>query len=187
MRRFELEHSAVLAAQLIAERFGKMGVLVVGSQSILGTWDENELPPDATASIEVDLVPLKETPDEAVSTLIDVLLGLDSEFHQEHGYYVHGVGASTSYLPAGWMDRLVPLRSVRSKAEVFCLDPHDLCVAKLMRFEPRDKQFVTSLVKAGLIQPKTLIERIAAVDFGAMERPEVGPIALKWAKALRLR
>ncbi len=184
MKRSELEYSVTQAAQLIAEQYGKMGVLVVGSQSILATWDEDELPADASASIEVDLVPLKETADEAVSTLIDVFLGLDSEFHREHGYYVHGVGANTSYLPAQWMDRLVPLRSVRSKAQVLCLDPHDLCAAKLMRFEPRDKQFVQSLIRAGLIQPALLAERIATVDFAAMERPEVGPLALKWARAL---
>jgi hypothetical protein len=181
VKRSELEYSTVSAAILIAEKYGKMGLLVIGSQSILGTWDEDELPPEATASIEVDLVPLRETKDEAVSTLIDVLLGLDSDFHAEHGYYVHGVGSTTAYLPFGWEKRLVPLRSIRAKAEVLCLDPHDLCAAKLMRFEPRDKQFVKSLIDAGLIKPQVLVERIREVDFEIMERPEVGPLALKWA------
>jgi hypothetical protein len=33
-------------------------VIVVGSQAILGTYDESELPAAATMSIEVDILPI---------------------------------------------------------------------------------------------------------------------------------
>lgn len=37
-----------------------------------------------------------------------------------------------------------------------CLDPHDLCAAKLVRGEDKDIEFVDALVEAGLIDPASL-------------------------------
>jgi len=51
MNRVQLAH-VLCAASRIAE---DDGLLVVGSQSILGSRDEDELPPEATASMEVDI------------------------------------------------------------------------------------------------------------------------------------
>lgn len=184
MKREQLELSAAKAVAVIKERYGEMAVLVIGSQSILATWDETQLPATATMSAEIDLVPLRETADEAVSTLVDIALGMDSDFHSEHGFYVHGVGADTAYLPRGWETRLVPLGGVDN---VLCLDPHDMCAAKLMRFEPRDKDFVISLIRIRLIDPSVLVERVTSIDFTVMERPEVGPIALEWTTWLSKR
>ena len=50
MRREQLEHAIRAACQII----GHHEVIVVGSQSILGTYSEDQLPPAATMSIEVD-------------------------------------------------------------------------------------------------------------------------------------
>lgn len=50
MKRQELAH-ILRAACAIA---GDHDVLVIGSQSILGTFDEDDLPAPATASIEAD-------------------------------------------------------------------------------------------------------------------------------------
>ena len=51
MNRQELEH-ILRSASVIA---GDSEMLIIGSQSILGSYDENELPEAAHASIEVDL------------------------------------------------------------------------------------------------------------------------------------
>lgn len=51
MRRDQLEHAIRTACQIIQHR----EVIVVGSQAILGTYDESQLPAAATMSIEVDL------------------------------------------------------------------------------------------------------------------------------------
>jgi hypothetical protein len=52
-------------------------VLVLGSQSILGSFDEDELPPEATASIEADIAflndPDRHKADRVGGTLILVL------------------------------------------------------------------------------------------------------------------
>lgn len=54
MRRDQLEHAIRTACQIIAVD----EVIIVGSQSILGTYREDELPSAATMSIEVDVLPI---------------------------------------------------------------------------------------------------------------------------------
>ncbi|MGP9681352.1 hypothetical protein [Brachybacterium sp. AOP3-A1-3] len=51
MRRTDLAHLLRAACDVAGDR----DVLVIGSQSILGTYDEDELPAAATASIEADI------------------------------------------------------------------------------------------------------------------------------------
>jgi hypothetical protein len=54
MRRDQLEHAIRTACQII----GHDAVVVVGSQSILGTFTEDQLPVEATMSTEIDILPL---------------------------------------------------------------------------------------------------------------------------------
>jgi hypothetical protein len=51
MRRDQLEHAIRTACQII----GRPEVIVVGSQAILGTFREDELPRQATMSGEIDI------------------------------------------------------------------------------------------------------------------------------------
>lgn len=80
MRRQELEH-VLRSASVIA---GDLELLIVGSQSILGTYDETELPDAAYASIEVD-VTFFDDPDNVKSDTVDMHIGEDSTFHVELG------------------------------------------------------------------------------------------------------
>jgi hypothetical protein len=57
MRRDQLEHAIRTARQII----GKPEVIVVGSQSILGTFREDQLPADATMSVESTSFPSPTT------------------------------------------------------------------------------------------------------------------------------
>ena len=52
MRRDQLEHAIRTACQIT----GRPEVIVVGSQAILATFDEDQLPAAATMSIEVDVL-----------------------------------------------------------------------------------------------------------------------------------
>jgi len=54
MRREQLEHATRTTCQII----GRSEVIVVGSQAILGTFREDQLPAEATMSIEVDILPI---------------------------------------------------------------------------------------------------------------------------------
>jgi len=42
-----------------------------------------------------------------------------------------------------------------------CLDPHDLCLAKLVAHREKDLTFVGALIEARLIAPAILAERVA--------------------------
>lgn len=54
MRRDQLDHAIRAACQII----GHEAVIIVGSQAILGTYSETQLPDEATMSVEVDILPI---------------------------------------------------------------------------------------------------------------------------------
>lgn len=75
MRRDQLEHAIRSACQII----GRPEVIVVGSQAILGTYSENQLPAEATMSLEVDVLPIADDNDET-ARLADIIEGVAGEF-----------------------------------------------------------------------------------------------------------
>ena len=75
MRRDQLEHVIRTACQII----GAPEVIVVGSQSILGTYREEQLPRAATMSVEVDVLPIAES-NEETARLADLIEGVAGEF-----------------------------------------------------------------------------------------------------------
>ena len=98
MTREQLAHVLRVVARIADDP----EVLVIGSQSILGSYSEDELPPEATGSMEVDTAFLAD-PDGVKADLVDVNIGELSEFHEEYGYYYpQGVSVSTGVFPAGW-------------------------------------------------------------------------------------
>lgn len=73
MKRAQLEHILRAAAQIIKYD----DLLVIGSQSVLGSWDETRLPPEAVRSIEADIASLdgdEENYDFATALLTAALL-----------------------------------------------------------------------------------------------------------------
>ena len=86
-------------------------MIVVGSQSILGSYREEDLPTAATMSLEVNILPIADT-DEETARLADQIEGVAGEwslFEEQHGFRIDGVDLTTATLPAGWRDRLVTL------------------------------------------------------------------------------
>lgn len=169
VRREQLEH-AIRAACAILQCDT---VIIVGSQSILGTWDEQELPPRATLTNEADILAIDED-HRRVMAMADTLEGAAGElshFHATHGFYLDGVDESTSILPAGWRDRLVSVCNSNTNYHTgWCLDPYDLCVAKLAAFRTKDQEFVDALLRCGRIDREILRERLAAVPVGHSDR-----------------
>jgi Nucleotidyltransferase of unknown function (DUF6036) len=156
MTREQLAHVLRSVSQLT----GDPDVVVIGSQSILGSYSEDELPPEATGSIEVDTAFLSD-PGDAKSDLVDVNIGELSEFHEEYGYYPQGVSINTGVFPTGWRDRLVTYKTQDTEpGRGLCLEPHDCILGKLVRFEEKDVDFATALVRAGLIELNILADRV---------------------------
>ncbi|APE36399.1 hypothetical protein BOX37_23470 [Nocardia mangyaensis] len=168
MRRDQLEHAIRTACQII----GQPEVIVVGSQSILGSFREAELPADATMSMEVDILPIADDNEETarLADLIEGVAGEFSPFEEMHGFSIDGVDLKTSALPDGWRKRLVKVRNSNTAAPSgeprftgWCLDKEDLCVAKLCALREKDQNFVNALLQAGLVDPRVVVERLPTV------------------------
>lgn len=168
MQRHQFEHVIAAAANVS----GETEIVVVGSQAILGTYAE---PPDELLeSMEADVYP-RRSPEKADE--IDGALGDGSQFHLTYGYYAHGVGPETAKAPAGWQDRLVaveiaPRVGSQTATTALCLELHDLVLAKAAAGRERDWEYVEQVLKAGLADHDTLLERVPYLpaDAKAQER-----------------
>jgi hypothetical protein len=168
MRRDQLEHAIRAACQIIDHP----AVVVVGSQAILGTFAEHELPAEATMSVEIDVLPLADDGSETarLADLIEGVAGEWSPFEEQHGFSIDGVDEQTAVLPAGWRDRLVKVQNANTAAPSgapqytgWCLDKEDLCVAKLCAYREKDRNFVAALLDAGLVDGQTITKRLNTV------------------------
>ena len=177
MRRDQLEHAIRTACQII----DRPEVIVVGSQSILGTFREDELPADATMSVEIDILPIADSNSETarLADLIEGVAGEFSAFEELHGFSIDGVDLETSALPEGWRDRLVKVQNANTAAPTgqpqftgWCIGKEDLCVAKLCAFREKDRNFVAALLHAGLVDASVILERLPTVEVRHMSDSE---------------
>jgi hypothetical protein len=135
-------------------------ILVIGSQSLLASYDEDELPFEATASMEVDLAYFDD-PDESKADLVDGAIGELSAFHESFGFYAQGVSVHTAVLPDGWRDRVVRWSNDSTgRAHAAFLEPHDCVVSKLVAYRHKDRAFGEALLRTGLIDIDTLRHRV---------------------------
>jgi hypothetical protein len=183
MKREQLEVATIAATEIIRQR----EVLIIGSQAILGSYREEQLPERATMSNEVDIAPLGDDASETLADLIDGQLGEWSDFDRDHGFYVQGVSVRTAYLPDGWQDRLVRVEPRGHPDSVgLCLEPHDLCAAKLARFDQKDCEFVEALIDANLVAPSVIRARIGQITDNRFE-PARKKVATRWVNARESR
>ncbi|MGH9066621.1 MAG: DUF6036 family nucleotidyltransferase [Acidimicrobiales bacterium] len=165
MRRDQLEHLIRAAGDIL----GVTEVTVIGSQAILGTFPTG-LPEAAVRSREADLLP-SDDPEGAKADLVEGALGEGSPFQESFGVYADGVGEHTARLPRGWRDRLVPVCNDNTNGVTgWCLEPHDLCVSKLLAGRPKDHDFCRALVRAGLVDPELLLDRLDQLERSTEER-----------------
>ena len=159
MRRDEMEHLVRAAGTILKED----RLIVVGSQAILGKYADG-LPADATVSQELDLLPLDD-PSERKADLISGTLGEGSPFHDTFHVYADGVSRSTSRLPRGWEERLIPVLTAETRGvTAYCLEPHDLLIAKYLADREKDRRFCRAIVQAGLVQQQTLERRLGETE-----------------------
>jgi hypothetical protein len=154
LTRSELEH-IIRAAGTIAD---DDDIVVIGSQAILGQFPA--APAELLISREADVFPLHHH-DRA--ELIDGSIGEGSPFERSFGYYAHGVGENTAVLPDGWRDRLVLVSNANTRhIRGWCLEVHDLAIAKLVAGRDKDLDFLRTVVRYGLVDIGTLRQRLAA-------------------------
>lgn len=145
-------------------------VIVVGSQAILGTYSEADLPAEATMSMEIDILPIADDKEEVIrlGDLIEGAAGELSAFEGTRGFSIDGVDLSTSALPEGWRERLVKVQNANTAAlsgepefTGWCLEKYDLCVAKLCAFREKDRNFVGALLDAELVDAEVGVAELA--------------------------
>jgi hypothetical protein len=176
MNRRQLEHLLVVASR-IAKRDD---VVVIGSQAILGSYAETELPTDVTMSREADLA-FWDDESQELSDRVDGAIGEMSEFDAMHGYYAQGVSLSTAVLPHGWRDRLVRYDVHGGGVTGWCLEPHDLALSKLAAHREKDKLFVGALIESGIIDVAILDARVHTLDASPVDIAAVRREYEAWA------
>ena len=160
MNRTQLSHVLRAASRIASDP----EVIVFGSQAILGSFDDADLPIEATRSMEVDLA-FRNDIDDRKSDLVDGSSGELSSFHEKFGYYAQGVSIATAIIPSGWVDRVVAHReSDSAPSHAMCLDPHDLVVSKLVAGRQKDYEFAKALLGAELISLNLLVDRAEMLE-----------------------
>ena len=155
MKRDQLEHVIRAAADITDDE-----IVVVGSQAVLGQFPN--APEALLVSLEADIYPRN---DPRRADEIDGAMGDGSPFHETFGYYAHGVGPETPTAPSGWEERLIRIDVPavgrrRNSATGWCMEIHDLVLAKLAAGRQHDLEFVAEALRAGLAEPGELRLRI---------------------------
>jgi len=179
--REQLAHVLRAAAQIASDP----DILVVGSQAILGSYQEAELPEVAWLSAEADLAFFDAERGQQKADEVDGSIGELSLFHETHTYYAQGVDLETAKLPDGWQQRLVPFQPASADpAHARCLDKHDLVISKLVAMREKDREFAEALLKAELVDLDVLKERANALSCVS---PVVRKNILSWLDAVQRR
>lgn len=167
MRRADLEH-VIRAAAVVADE-----IVVIGSQAILGGLPT--APETLLWSQEADVYP-RSHPERAEA--IDGALGDGSPFQAAFGYYAHGVGPETAKAPSGWEQRLVPVRVPRSPRDEtlvtgWCMEPHDVVLAKCAAGRERDWEFAREAIRHGVVDADELLRRAGDLPLPAAQRKRI--------------
>jgi len=174
MHTNQLEHIIRAACSIT----GEDNIVIIGSQAILASFPNTNLPELLTQSMEADVFYLGENSQE-LTNLIDGTIGELSMFQDTHGIYAHGVGHETAVLPVGWEQRLIKLSNTNTLGYTgLCLDPYDLCVSKLFAYREKDIDYVKAVMGADLLDFCELESRVNQVD-GHDEKKELVLNALK--------
>jgi hypothetical protein len=160
VRREQLRHVLLAASDIT----GDSEFVVVGSQAILGSFQDRLLPAETTASMGVDILPVDDQ-DGREAAAISGAIGESTVFHRNFGVYADGVDFETTQLPAGWESRLVPFASDDLGTVLgLCLDPADLAASKLLARRDEDYEYVKALFDAQLIDPAVVRRRLETIS-----------------------
>jgi hypothetical protein len=153
MKRQDLEHLIRAAGAIARTR----ELVIIGSQAILAMYPD--APDELLVSQEADLYP---PDDPGKADLIDGSIGELSPFHEQFGYYAHGVGPETAVLPKDWRRRSIKIQNANTGGIAgICPHPADLAASKLVAGRERDLDYVRALLKYGLVTAEQIQSSIS--------------------------
>lgn len=165
MTRDQLEHIIRADANVTGER----EFIVIGSQAILGQIPN--APEPLLISKEADLY-ARHPPD--LSDHIDGNLGEESQFDRTFKYHADGVSPTTATLPEGWGQRLTKIQNANTRGAIgWCLDVHDIAIAKYVAGREKDKRYNRDLWAAGFLHPATIADRLATTELDDERRQRI--------------
>jgi hypothetical protein len=175
VKRHQLEHIIRASADIADDD----EIVIIGSQAILGQFPE--APPELLVSAEADVYP-RNHPERW--ELIDGSIGELSPFHETYGYYAQGVEPGTATLPAGWEERLIPVRNANTRgATGLCLEVHDLLIAKCVAGRDKDLDFAAAALRHRLVAAETLHDRLRVTDIDDGARARIAALIARLAPA----
>jgi hypothetical protein len=154
VNREQFEHVIRAAVDVLRDE-----IVVIGSQAILAEVPDG--PAALLRSMEADVFPVH---DRGQSDIVDAGIGDGSAFHETFGLYAHGVGAETVVAPDRWRERCVRLEVLppRRSGVVsvdWCIERHDLVLAKLAAGRPHEWSFAGSAIRTGVVDVGELRRR----------------------------
>lgn len=149
MRKSQLE-AALRAA---SDASGEKELVLAGSQSVFAHTDE--VPVEVLVSEECD-VWNRRTNDKLEG--IAETVGRTSPYHIANGVFVDSVERGLVVLPAGWENRLKPLRA--GDVTAWCLDVNDLVVSKLDAGRLKYYEFINAVLRIRLASRDEIVRRI---------------------------
>jgi hypothetical protein len=148
MKKQQVDHVLRAAGRITGEK----QFIIIGSQSLHGK--HPDLADDIVRSAEVDLLAKR---DASRTEWLNVI-GQDSKFHEQFGYYADPCDEHTATLPKGWKGRLVNLPDGDTEGvRGLCLDPHDLAIAKYVAHREKDLIFTRELANRGIVSQERLL------------------------------
>ena len=164
MKKQQLDHVLRSAGGIT----GQKKFVSVGSQALHGK--HPDVADEIMMSAEVDLF----APNGPDATELLNEIGVDSLFHQTHGFYADPVEEATAILPRGWKGRLVNLPAGNTGGVLgLCLEPHDLAISKYAAWRDKDKVFTRELARRRLVDREKLLALLARTPVTAEERARI--------------
>lgn len=132
---------------------GENEFIVVGSLAIVGAFPS--APAVLRVSQDIDLFFLNGATRERNQAIYE-RFGPDSEFAEEHDFYIEPVGDWTvaTSLP-GWRERLVRVDAPGS-AIGWCLSPLDIAYNKAEAGRVKDIAYLAELFRSGIVRPSEI-------------------------------
>jgi hypothetical protein len=165
MKKQQVDHVLRAAGRIT----GETQFIIIGTQSLHGK--HPDIADDIVRSAEVDLIAKR---DGSRTEWLNVI-GQDSKFHDEFGYYADPFEETTATLPKGWKGRLVNLpKGDTGGVTGLCLDPHDLAIAKYVAGREKDVLFTRGLASRGIVSSERLLALLDQTSVSDEVRRRIG-------------